>query len=582
LDWCFGNIFFFPLIPFPTTILARTIKQTVWLFMQNSIRKFIGLFIFLSGLLNIFSALFAISSTRLQILESVLPIQVPDTSRTLVLIAGIFLLFLAKGIWESRFRAWWLSVLTLSISLFLHLFKGLDFEESFILMIPLSLLIFKRQLFYVSSGRLEFLTAVKASLIGLAVLFLYTAIGFLFFANQFNRPLSLQNISEDYINAVWGVGDDLLIPKTPTAIWFQNSVSIFGFFTTIFVVAALFNPVLSRNTPTRAGKEIVRDLVLHSAIHSVSYFNLMNDKTYYITQAKDGVVSYKIKNSIAVVLGDPITKYLHDTPVLMKEFAFFTHTKGLRTAFYQIDQQSIYHYKKLGFKTLKIGEEAILKLADFNLEGSARAEIRHCVNRMKKLGVEYKWMTMDSVPYYLFENIYHLHQNWSREKGNLSLTYSMNFFPFPLDKEAWVLAVLSADQKLIACLSFFPYQNHQGMVLDLMLRDPQASNGTMEAAIAESARFFQEHDVQELSLGMAPLSDVELSKQQNIMEKGIRLIYEKFNYFYGYRSLFKFKDKFIPEWRHKYVAYQQLQDLPTVVLAIIAVHVHNKRLWQSQ
>jgi phosphatidylglycerol lysyltransferase len=423
----------------------------------------------------------------------------------------------------------------------------------------------------------------------------------LLLANQFSHSLSWENIVVDYGNSVWGVGNDVLAPTSRPAMIFQRSVTTLGVITTLLILAALFSPVLNRDTPSENERRLTRALLLEFATNSVSFFNLMINKKIWLNQQPSGhtsAASYVIRSGWAVFLGEPLTNRLDKLQDIIQTILQDFQRRGLRCLFYQVDQEILPIFHQLGLKSLKIGEEAVLPLASFSLVGSEQAEIRHCVTRLERLKARYEWLRMDQLSFPEFSEIRHLWQEWEKTKGSFSLGFSMNFFPFPQEELGWILLVrgtspinsssskaeqsvlraLTGDesQPLWAVLSFLPGRKG-GMVLDLMLRSEVAPNSTMEAAIAEAARFFQTKSLQELSLGLAPLSDVEISKQNNVMKQGVKLVFERMNYFYGYRSLFKFKNKFHPVWRHKYLIYPAISDLPAAILAVVAAHVQNKQ-----
>jgi phosphatidylglycerol lysyltransferase len=56
------------------------------------------------------------------------------------------------------------------------------------------------------------------------------------------------------------------------------------------------------------------------------------------------------------------------------------------------------------------------------------------------------------------------------------------------------------------------------------------------------------------------------------LDRGVALIFENMNSFYGYKNLFQFKKKFAPRWEGRYLIYPKGADLPRVAYALIGVH----------
>ena len=142
--------------------------------MYINISHFIAVLIFLSGLLNIASSLFLKLPVRIELVEDLFPLGIIHLSRTLVIIFGIFLVFLARGLWQRKERSWWLSVILIALSIVLHLIKRLDYEESIMLLFILTILVFFKNLFTVKSSKFGLLESIKTSGIILILLFVYS------------------------------------------------------------------------------------------------------------------------------------------------------------------------------------------------------------------------------------------------------------------------------------------------------------------------------------------------------------------------------------------------------------------------
>jgi hypothetical protein len=51
------------------------------------------------------------------------------------------------------------------------------------------------------------------------------------------------------------------------------------------------------------------------------------------------------------------------------------------------------------------------------------------------------------------------------------------------------------------------------------------------------------------------------------------MIFERFQTFYNFRTLFDFKDHFSPRWEPVYLAYRDTTELPTIALAVLRAHL---------
>ena len=84
------------------------------------------------GLVDLVSAITPPLATNLRVLTDILPIEVPQTAAVLVVLAGIALLTLSRGVRRGQRHAWGLAVALLGVTGALHLVKGLDVSEAVI------------------------------------------------------------------------------------------------------------------------------------------------------------------------------------------------------------------------------------------------------------------------------------------------------------------------------------------------------------------------------------------------------------------------------------------------------------------
>lgn len=544
----------------------------------KNLSKFIAVLVFLSGLLNISSVFWGDRLERLEIINNFLPLELSQASRTFTVLAGFFLLFLAWGLWQRRYRAWFLSLVILCCTFVFHLLKGLNYEEAIFLLLPIIVLLYSRSLFVVQSDRLSWSRLLVLFLVILLTTYLYTLFGFYFFAHRFSPAVNFVRINAEYQYQIFGIGDHALRPISRQARWFDNSVWLVNLFALIVIILSIFSRLVSRGQLTSSQKKHLRYLVLKYGQEATSYFALTSDKNYFFSTGNEVAFAYKVAGGVVVVLGSPFgpsEKFLE----AYKEFSAFSKKRGWIITFLNIFENSRSWLEQAGFKLIKFGEEAVVPISDFSLQGPAIAEVRHCVTRMQRENVKYHWYTMDQVPWMIISDLEKLHLASLKKRG-VAVGFSVDFYPLPIDDRAYLLAVYSARQELLAAFTFYPFANGEKIALDLMLRGQVAINSVVEAALAEALRFFKEKNIKQLSLGLANLSN-EKPEGKSFFDQSLGLLYKGLNQVYGYNSLYKFKKKFMPIWESKYLALNNKADIPKVVAAIIMVHLQPKTFWQK-
>lgn len=508
----------------------------------------IGWVIFAAGLLNISSSLWSHSRVRMRMLTQIVPLEISYASRTTTLLAGMFLLYLANGLWERKNRAWWLAVGLLIISFMSHILKGLDFAESLTMLIPLGLLSAFKEEFTVVSGRVGTLIGIRNALLILAGLFAYSTLGFYALDGQFNIPVNWRNIERDYEYSILGLGQDVLIPRTRQTVWFENSISAVGFWSILGAFGALFAPFITRTKLTAEEKEKIYKMVKNSGNQPLSYFSLMADKHYYFTKDGQGVVAYKPARGVALALGGPVNE----------EFSQAMREKGLIPAFYDIQKE-----KLEGWKMASWGEMPEIDPEIFDLSSPESADVRHAAAKISREGIMFRWYNLAAVPWQVMSEVNQLYAGWLKSKKLTPLAFSTNFFPLPTDQDAHLQAGFDASGALQSAVSLLPYDGNKRLALDLMIKAKQAPNGIMEAALADVIRFSKENYIKTVNLGMVALVGSAWAKP----------VIEALKPFYNYKTLYFFKRKFNPRWVKMYIGYQKETDLPRIALAAIAVHL---------
>lgn len=529
------------------------------MFPSSKIITVLSFAIFTSGVINIVSAIWSHAPDRIAFLIQYIPLIVSHTTRSLTIVSGIFLILLSQGLAKRKHRAWLFSVWLLLISLALHALNGLNWEEALVLIFPLGILIFYKNLFVVESSRLSIRSRIKYILLVLISLSIYLLVGFLIFKDQLIYLPSAQGLTESFINLSTGLGDSYVFPLTNPADWFLNSIKFIELFAILFAVSSIFAPLTEKSQPSEDEQLLAGNLVRKYSANSVAYFSLSGDKKYFFFN--HCLVAYKTAGDTAVVLGD-ILGPDPEIPETFNEFIKFISQKGLTPVFFNASESMALLIQNTGWKIIPIGLEAIIDTMLFDISRPELKSIRYSANKVDKLGAEYKWFSAKDIPWEVLKDIDILYREWIGKKRTPQLKFSQNYYPLPVDENVKVLAMYSPQKSLWAALSFLPYQNGESYSLDLMIRNKNTPYGAVAAGIVQAIYYMKERGVKRINLGLAPLASVDLPK----------FLSRRLNTIYKHRSLFEFKKQFEPIWNKKYIALPKYTALPKATLAIFRVH----------
>jgi lysylphosphatidylglycerol synthetase-like protein (DUF2156 family) len=167
------------------------------------------------------------------------------------------------------------------------------------------------------------------------------------------------------------------------------------------------------------------------------------------------------------------------------------------------------------------------------------------------------------------EQLEAISQEWLSEQHMGELGFTLGRFSLDSLHDAPVFIARIGDRVEAFC-SWLPYRQGTACVLDLMRKRRDAPAGTMDILLAHSLLALKESGVAVASLANAPLANS--TGPHGTLERGVALLFEHMNAFYGYKNLFMFKKKFAPNWAGRFLIYPKGADLPRVAYALTAVH----------
>ena len=107
--------------------------------------------------------------------------------------------------------------------------------------------------------------------------------------------------------------------------------------------------------------------------------------------------------------------------------------------------------------------------------------------------------------------------------------------------------------------------NGRELSIDLMRYRHDAPHGVMEYLCVALLLWGQEHGFERMSLGMAPLSGLEVSAMAPLWNRVGGLLYRHGENFYNFQGLRRYKEKFDPVWEPRYLATPAGLALPRIL-----------------
>ncbi|WP_341526013.1 phosphatidylglycerol lysyltransferase domain-containing protein [Nostoc sp. UHCC 0302] len=540
--------------------------------MTNNLKTRIGLWsaAFLTGLVGVVNLLSAVTPNlygRNHVLKELLPFEIRASGHIFAALTGFVLLTLATNLLRRKRVAWLLTISLLVVSIVSHLLKGLDYEESVLSGILLMQLIQMRHLFTAQSDRPSIARGVRVLIGALLFTLAYGTIGFYLLDGKFSDNFDwheaiLQTLAMFFTEDNWG-----LQPKSRFGEFFANSIYVIAASTMTFAVVMLLQPVFLRSPVTATERQKAKEIVEHYGCSSLAAFTLLNDKSYYFSPSGSSVIAYVPKGRGAIALGDPIGP-IEDRKEVIVAFQQFCQRNDWYPGFYQTLPDDLELYKSLGFRVLKIGEEAIVDLKSFTLQGKAGKNFRPSINRLTKLGYQISFY-QPPIADDLLRQIKPVSDEWLKMVQGSEKRFSLGWFDEAYLRESEIAVVHTPEGEISAFANILQEYQLNEVTIDMMRHRPSIENGTMDFLFISLLQHFKEQGYDSFNFGLSALAGVGDNSESRRLEKVLGYLYEHLNRFYNFQGLHAYKEKFRPSWEPRYLVYPNLTALPEVVVALI-------------
>ncbi|MEI6411976.1 MAG: phosphatidylglycerol lysyltransferase domain-containing protein [Bacteroidota bacterium] len=551
--------------------LVLLLAAPVFIFRPGSILVRIApsLWLFLLGIVNILSGITPSLPDRVHLLYDYFPKQALHASATLTVVSGFVLLISAIYLFYGLKSAWWVALGLSIFSLISHLLKGFDYEESTLALITAGALIYQRKQYNVRTDLTLARKAWLPALIVVSTAILLGTIGFyLLDKKHFGADFTFLESARFAVQSFVMAEPTGLEPHTMFGGRFLWMMHVLGGMTLMLIAFAIFRPFLPQFEPEESARERALQLVKEHGNSALDYFKTYADKQYFFPQNGQSFVSYKSTPRYAIALEDPVAPDQAALKESVLEFDRFCHRNGLRSIYYRIPAESAPLYRSMGKLLFPLGEEAVVELANFNLDGKERKSLRNSINKMEKEGYmfkAYRAPLRDG----LLQQLRAVSDAWLRHMDRSEMGFSQGVFDEAEIKQQTVLTLENQEGKIWAFINLIPGATPKEANFDLMRRTEDSPSTTMDYLFVKMFQFLQSEGFTACNLGLVPLSGVETPA--NFPESLIKLAYNRVPRFSGYKSLRHFKEKFSPTWHARYIAYDHQMDLVNLPVALAKV-----------
>ncbi|WP_447951189.1 phosphatidylglycerol lysyltransferase domain-containing protein [Chryseobacterium koreense] len=522
--------------------------------------------IFLLGLINVISVITPPLKERLHFSQLYFSEGILHFSKILTLIAGISLIVTSAYLIRGLKRGWYFAFFLAIVSLAGNLLKALDYEEATVALIIILILVFTRKDYVLKTSRKVFRTGFSWIMGILVALVAFNFLSFYFidqrhFGIDFTWKQALYYTFQNFLL----FKENNLLPKTGFARDFEYLNYFLGLSFWILLIFSLFNVrKIPGSREDSDDFEQARNLVHLFGNSPLDFFKISSEKQLFFSEVEDGFISFRIANNFAVVLEEPVCAPPHKI-LLIKEFEDYCKKIGIKPIYYRIDEGSLYLFNGLKKQRLFVGQEALMQVDAFKLEGKDRKSLRNGLSSLSKKGYKTEILSAPQNET-LLDQIQKISDEWLNEFQKSEMVFSQGMFNREEIRNQDLIVLKNNHDEIEAFLNIIPDFAPQECTYDLIRRTTATPNGSMDAMIVKLVEYAKSKDFKYINLGLTPLGGDKMP--DNTAEEILKFVYNRIGSFKHYQSLRDFKQKYADTWENKYLIYGSDFDLVGIPAAL--------------
>jgi lysyl-tRNA synthetase class 2 len=351
--------------------------------------------------------------------------------------------------------------------------------------------------------------------------------------------------------------------------WVNLVLGLFGAISLFAAMYALFRSQRAGAALTADEERRVRALLAASGERdSLGYFATRRDKAVTFSPTGKGAVTYRVVAGVCLASGDPIGDPEAWGPAIdawLEQTRAYAWTPAVMGA----SEEGATAYARAGLRVIELGDEAIVHVRDFALDGREMRPVRQAVNRVRRAGYTMRIRRHADISAEEMARIIDLAARWRDTETERGFSMALGRLGDPADGRCVLVEALDADGREAALLSFTPWGT-SGLSLDLMRRDRASDNGLIEFMVAELVEAAPLLGVERISLNFAVFRAV-FEEGARIgagpVLRGWRRLLLFFSQWFQLESLYRSNLKYRPEWVPRYLCFEDIRDLAKVGLA---------------
>jgi lysyl-tRNA synthetase, class II len=501
------------------------------------------------------------------------PARVHPLASAAVAPLGLALIVVARGLARRKRRAWQLAVAFLLLLTGLHVLHGFDLGATAAMLVTVALVASRHEFKAVPDPENRrvvlrtFLFLVALIAYGCGVLWVNRIMA--------DRPYTLGFALRETGSALAGLtlgGSSHL--NSEFGEWFPLSIFVAGLGAAVYLIHGLLAPWRYRIAREAREQQLARDLVTAWGVDTLAPFVLRADKSYFFAEDERSFLAYRVVGGVAIVSGDPI-----GPPAafdgLVARFIEFARARDWRIAILGASERCLDLYRSYGLRALYHGDEAVLDVSRFSLDGRTIRKVRQSVHRLERAGYRAEVLHPREIDDHLRAELEGIAETWRGGEPNRGFAMALDALFRLGDEDAVFVVGRDPDDRPAGFLHFALSAAGSALSLSSMPRLRETPNGFNEWLVCVAVEWARPRGIARISLNFAPFAALlapagDLSRLQRLERQALLRLKGHFQL----DNLLLFNRKFLPDWQRRFVVYERRRDLPRVGIAALAAEAY--------
>lgn len=250
------------------------------------------------GVIGIFEAFLPREPSVFEWPEQFLPIDLSESGRIGMLLSGICLLGIGRGVWRRKRAAWWIAVVLLSVTAILQVTRKAHFHHAVPTALILGLLIWRRRDYLAQSDRVSIRWAFILGIPLFVGVFIYAVVGLVHLQGQAVGHADIAGAVQAVLQLIFLQATDSEIATSPQGAG--------GMLCSLMMVVLLLRPVFEQGVTSTTCLARARKIIDEYGCDPLDEFALLPDKQFFFASNERSFFAYALWRNFAVCLVGPI------------------------------------------------------------------------------------------------------------------------------------------------------------------------------------------------------------------------------------------------------------------------------------